>query len=717
VAASRTSKRPNTRTTKKRTTNEPKRAVKRKGIVASSRTSKRPNTRTTKKTTTNEPKRAVKRKIAPAAPLPPLPESGAFVQKADPAVRDILNASSPLGSFLAGAGGLTPDERALIVDQAIVLMEGFYVHLPLKKAMHAVDPVQRLRLLRKHLSEYDHDARFHGEMTQIFTSVRDLHTNYLLPSPFSHVFASLPFRVETCVEDGKVVYLVAGLATGFQHPTFTVGVELQYWNGMPIDRAVEIAADRHAGSNADARLARGLAGLTQRPLVIVPPPDEEWAIINYKALDGSNQQIRLDWLVVGLPPAAGSASGTTASAVATGLDLETELTQRARRILFAPHAEAARAKIDAAADALAAVSDTESIMPEVFTAREVTTSYGKFGHIRIWTFNVAEPDEFVQEFVRLAGLLPQNGLVVDVRDNGGGLIYAGEQLLQVLTPRTIEPERLQFVNTPMTLRLCELNAPSRTVSNLDLSPWLPSMQRAVETGSAFSASFPITSPEGCNAIGQCYFGPVVLITSARCYSTTDIFSAGFQDHAIGKILGVDGHTGAGGANVWEHPLLDRLFSTAGASPKLLADSPIKPLPKGANMRVAIRRTLRVRAQAGTELEDLGVVPDERHSMTRADILNKNVDLMEHAGKLLSGMPVVQMTIKVTAGAGDTLKIQVDTQNVDRLDFYLDSHPQRSEAVSPQDGSVAVELTQRGGKVLQLQGFRQDKLVAARRVAL
>jgi Peptidase family S41 len=680
--------------------------------VAARRKSKRPGTSATKK-----PKRAVARKIAPTAPLPPLPESGAYVQNADPAVRETLSGSSPLSSFLADAEGLTPDERALIVDQAIVLMESFYVHLPLKKAMHAVDPVQRLRLLHKHLSEYDHDARFHGEMTQIFTSVRDLHTNYLLPSPFSHVFASLPFRVETCVEEEKIVFLVAGLSTGFQHPTFTAGVELQHWNGMPIERAVEIAADRHAGSNADARYARGLAGLTQRPLAIAPPPDEEWVIIDYKALDGSNQQIRLDWLVFGLPAAAVSTSRPAGSAVATGLDLETELTQRARRILFAPHTEAARAKVAAAADALAAVSDTESIMPEVFTAREVTTSSGKFGHIRIWTFDVPDPDEFVEEFVRLARLLPQNGLIVDVRDNGGGLIYAGEQLLQVLTPRTIEPERLQFVNTPLTLRLCELNHPSKTVSDLDLSPWLPSMQRAVETGSAFSASFPITSPEACNAIGQCYFGPVVLITSARCYSTTDIFSAGFQDHDIGKILGVDRHTGAGGANVWEHPLLGRLFSTADAPPKPLPDSPIKPLPKGSNMRVAIRRTLRIGAQAGTELEDLGVVPDERHSMTRADILNKNVDLMEHAGKLLASMPVFQMGTKVVAGAGDTLKVHVDTQNIDRLDFYLDRHPQRSEPVSAQANSIAVELTRKGAKVLQLEGFRQDKLVAARRIAL
>src|SRR5262249_3367503 len=183
---------------------------------------------------------------------------------ADPAVRPILAASIPLHELLAKAGSPSTDERTLLVDQAIVLLESFYVHLPLKRAMHAVDPLQRLRLLRRHLADFGSGARFHGEMTQIFTSLRDLHTNYLLPAPFAGVVASLPFRVEMCTEKGKQIYVVAGTATGFQHPTFKPGVELRYWNGIPIERAVEIAADRHAGSNMEARLARGLAGMTQR---------------------------------------------------------------------------------------------------------------------------------------------------------------------------------------------------------------------------------------------------------------------------------------------------------------------------------------------------------------------------------------------------------------------------------------------------------------------
>ena len=45
-------------------------------------------------------------------------------------------------------GTLTLDDRKTIVEQALTLLERYYVHLPLKKVMHAVDPVQKLRLLQ-----------------------------------------------------------------------------------------------------------------------------------------------------------------------------------------------------------------------------------------------------------------------------------------------------------------------------------------------------------------------------------------------------------------------------------------------------------------------------------------------------------------------------------------------------------------------------------------
>ena len=144
------------------------------------------------------------------------------------------------------------------------------------------------------------------------------------------------------------------------------------------------------------------------------------------------------------------------------------------------------------------------------------------------------------------------------------------------------------------------------------------MDQAVETGSIYSSAFPITPVDGANAIGQRYYGPVVLVTDARCYSATDIFAAGFQDHEIGPVLGVDDNTGAGGANVWTHGLLKALRRPAAATPR----PPYAPLPRQADMRVAIRRTLRVGALAGTPVEDLGVAADARHEMTRRDVLER-----------------------------------------------------------------------------------------------
>src|SRR4051812_11159810 len=85
---------------------------------------------------------------------------------AAPAVaKPFLGAAQPLPAFLASAeaaGGLSAEDRHTLVEQALELIESLYVHLPLKRAMHAVDPVQRLRLLRARLERLQlSDAQFH----------------------------------------------------------------------------------------------------------------------------------------------------------------------------------------------------------------------------------------------------------------------------------------------------------------------------------------------------------------------------------------------------------------------------------------------------------------------------------------------------------------------------------------------------------------------------
>ena len=641
-----------------------------------------------------------------------------FLANSPEPLRDHLAASVDLPTFLSDAGLLTLDDRKRLVEQALVMMEQNYVHLPLKVAMHAVNPVQRLRLLRTRLERQTPDTMdpewvFHADLSRTFHSVRDLHTNYTLPSPFSGKVAFLPFQVEEYFDDhGSAVYLVSRLMQGFSAPKLA-HADVKYWNGVPIDRAVDLNAARFAGSNAAARHSRGVESLTLRPLRSHLPPDEEWVDIRYVGADGEERELRQKWLVTdNLPPFVEDADAVSVTAASLGLDIVGDDTNRARTLLFAPDV-AAQVEVGASSEtsttALAAGQDVPTRMPGVFRARSVATASGTFGHVRIFTFTVDDPTAFVNEFVRLITLLPREGLIVDVRGNGGGHIFASECTLQTLTPRRITPAPVQFIATPLNLRIVAKH--KANPSGIDLGPWFRSLDQATETGATFSHAVAITPEDEANQIGQVYQGPVVVVTDARCYSATDIFAAGFQDHEIGPVLGVDDNTGAGGANVWTHGLLRQLLEV----PPRDANSPYAALPRQANMRVAIRRTLRVGAQSGTPLEDLGVVPNVRHRMTRDDLLADNKDLLDRAGALLASMPVRRLDVTPELDAGD-LRVDLTVANVDRADVYVDGRPRASVDTPTGDASITVKGVGQPA-VVRAEGFTDGKLVAARTVRL
>ena len=327
------------------------------------------------------------------------------------------------------------------------------------------------------------------------------------------------------------------------------------------------------------------------------------------------------------------------------------------------------------------------------------TSHGEFAYVRIATFNVENDQSFLREFIRIVGRLSQDGLILDVRNNGGGLINAGERLLQLLTPRPIDPSLFHFLNSARTQQLAERHA--------FLRPWRESIAQAVQTGAEYSQGFPLLPLSAYNDIGQTYQGPVVLVTDALCYSTTDIFAAGFQDHKIGTILGVDGNTGAGGANVWEYPDISALLGDPREFPPTL--------PGMASFRFAVRRVTRVGKNAGLPLEDLGVRPDELHEITRRDVLERNVDLITRAATLLDKMPKQRLTAERT---GED-RFRVECANVDRVDAYLDDRPLSSREARRNPFTLVVPAGRRFPRMtqLRLQGFRQGELVAATRVPL
>ena len=79
-----------------------------------------------------------------------------------------------LSEFNSKTGKLTLNDLKTIAEQALIMLEEAYVHLPLKIAMYAVDPCRRLRILLRRLDQPSpikngSELNFHKEMIDIFT--------------------------------------------------------------------------------------------------------------------------------------------------------------------------------------------------------------------------------------------------------------------------------------------------------------------------------------------------------------------------------------------------------------------------------------------------------------------------------------------------------------------------------------------------------------------
>ncbi|MFN2577884.1 MAG: S41 family peptidase [Pyrinomonadaceae bacterium] len=596
----------------------------------------------------------------------------------------------PLAKFLKSAerkSRLSRRERLRIIDQALLLLEMNYVHLPLKQAMHAINPIQRLKLLKYRLAieggEMEPVMQFHKRLLEIFASLRDVHTSYFLPTPFRDQIAFLPFLVEQYFEpSGKrgrmEKFLISRVlseifeessATASTAAFFRPGVEALYWNGVPIRRAIEVNGENQAGSNPEARFARGLDNLTVRPLDTSLPPDEKWVDITYKTAAGETLTLKLEWLVyyAGDQPMARKSMQKKRAAV----DIKkTKINDFKRRFFAVPRPIA-----------------VGTAFRENFSAEARTVNGREFGYVRLFSFEVQDDrriiDEFVNQVSRIitGATFPQQGLIIDVRGNPGGTIRAGERLLQLFTPGRIRPEPFEFINSPLNLEICR-----RAPKQMNLLRWADSIAEAVKTGATYSIGFPLQPEEWCNEIGQVYHGPVLLITDALSYSTTDIFAAGFQDNGVGEILGTSDNTGAGGANMWYY---EDLINALGKG----ARTQFKPLPRDTELQLAMRRSVRVGQRDGRPLEELGITPDHRHYMTKRDLMNRNVDLIRRAARILQTKPVYSLSVQPVKGVKRGLRIAASAkvrpghnrQRICRVDVCVNGRPHKS--LSARNGAL------------------------------
>ncbi len=130
---------------------------------------------------------------------------------------------------------LSSEQRHNIVKQLIVAIQNYYVHLPIKRAAFAIDPVQELNLLLENQTENSDQLSFFKQILNITNKLRDRHTTITLPEPWKNIVAYLPIIVEKFFEQGKAIHIISRKLFGYVNDDIILGTRITHWNGTPIN--------------------------------------------------------------------------------------------------------------------------------------------------------------------------------------------------------------------------------------------------------------------------------------------------------------------------------------------------------------------------------------------------------------------------------------------------------------------------------------------------
>jgi hypothetical protein len=144
------------------------------------------------------------------------------------------------------------------------------------------------------------------------------------------------------------------------------------------------------------------------------------------------------------------------------------------------------------------------------------------------------------------------------------------------------------------------------------------------------------------------------------------------------------------------------------------------LPFGSDLRVAIRRTLRVRGHAGEIVEDFGVVPDRLQTLTANDVLNSNEDLLAAAVALLREQTHRSLELGVTEEPNAGPILTVTAIGVERVDVRVNGWNLRSTPIS--DAPVPINLGEyqgphRDALDVDVAGISDGHVVVRRRISV
>ena len=248
--------------------------------------------------------------------------------------------------------------------------------------------------------------------------------------------------------------------------TSSTGVTIEYWNGIPFDRAVDLHAESETGGRPDARRARALESLTFRALDYAPPPERG---VGGARLPRPQGRRRAKCGCIGKVRSRARRRrpvGRSATRIRRAINPAAEAMRRAKKFRFNHRPVDGRA----CSVATRASWRRSRIRRLPDRAHGQDHASGTFGYLRIWSFDVDDDQAFLDAAIALLRDCRERGLIIDLRDNPGGFIWAAERLLQFFTPNPVTPTKFALRATPLT------SAMARAAFNQsELAPWAESL--------------------------------------------------------------------------------------------------------------------------------------------------------------------------------------------------------------------------------------------------
>lgn len=487
---------------------------------------------------------------------------------------------------------LSAEEKSTVLDQVEIVLNDLFVHKLLKFETFGSATLSApvIAYLRSQVSSIT-DADFQAALLKLFAEQRDLHTQYTMPTPFSCYRTFLPFTLglykDTEGHDqigvASVMNQIEVLNLAPEAQKISVGDTLLTYDGDLALNAAKRFELQGMGANPAAALRRAVQNMyfwSQRNTL---PLAKNKISLSFKNRIGEVYSLEIPYLNrLNQQCYSGANRKRTISPKNFMLGQDDQLIEIQK--LFR-QASRKRAK---------ALLPTDE---PILSYKIFDNEYGKYGLLKLESF-VPEAKGTEGTLNIIKSLLSQemkstDGLIIDLRDNGGGWIDMAESMIQMFSPERTQPLGFRLLNSPTNQFLGKnkfqfLNSRFQRV-----------LERAELLNASYTEAIPLNSEKGINQKGQFYYKPVAILTNSACYSSCDVATALFMDSTQAIVYTEDGTTGGGGANNVQHAaILDGLKNISGHA--------FKPLPKGTEIGFAWRQMLRSGRGLGALIENTGV---------------------------------------------------------------------------------------------------------------